>query len=477
MNFNKSKAVKAITVVGVLAVLAVIGKSLFMTNFLSYVIGVGAEPGHYRQALETVKNKYFLPIKFESRVNRPLESSSYPEIKGENVYQYLDDLTAFSLQSKADGNVLWGRTAGSIYERRATEYVKDKFDEWQLENVRIAKFPLNFGAWVPTASAVSVQLKDQTVLLESTATAYPSGTTEEEGLNLPIEYVGLGSKAELRGKDLKGKIALLYVRVFNGVLMHSGLVAANRIAMETDAEGIILWMDLPGNAKHATQLFSFTDGWLDSIPWVSIGFEDGFYLRQLIESNPIDEAPLVNLLVRGELHEEGSSQNLIAELPGTTDENLIITAHIDGFWSAVLDNGTGVSALMELARYYTGVPQSERKRNLIFMVTGDHELEGTGGASLFEEKHPEQAKNSVLALQLEHLVGPGSANNLNALQLSNVNSPLGSFVSNGNPLLADVLADTVNQYGLVATNAIMKSTVGDVDGLKNIPSLVFIQTS
>ena len=35
-----------------------------------------------------------------------------------------------------------------------------------------------------------------------------------------------------------------------------GLSAAARIASTTDAAGIILWMDAPGNASYATQIFS-----------------------------------------------------------------------------------------------------------------------------------------------------------------------------------------------------------------------------
>ncbi len=471
MSFKKTGSV--IALVCLIVVLVIVGRNAFMGNFLSLAIGV--DPGLYSETLKSVKKSFFLPLDLE-RVNRPLDQNSYPEIKGENVYQYLDDLTDFSLQSKADGNLLWGRTQGSIYERRATEYVKEKFDKWKLENVRIEEFPLHHGNWIPTATSVTVQMEGKTVALESAVTAFPSGTTGEAGVTLPIEYVGLGSHAELRGKDLQGKIALLYVRVFDGVLMHSGLAAANRIAMETEAEGIILWMDLPGNAKHATQLYSMTGGWVDSLPWVSIGFEDGFYLRQLIESNPIDSPPRVNLLVQGELHPTGTSQNLIAELPGTTDESLLITAHIDGFWAAALDNGTGVSALMELARYYAGIPQSERERNLIFLVTGDHELEGSGGSLEYEKMHPKLAEKTVLALQLEHLVGPGTSNSLNALQLTNTNSPLKAFVSNGNQVLANALADTADQYGLVSVSHAMKASAGDAEGFETFPNIGFIQT-
>ena len=123
------------------------------------------------------------------------------------------------------------------------------------------------------------------LIFGTTTTPYPSGVTSDEGILAPLQYVGLGTIADLRGRDLSGKIILIHVRAFEDVLYHSGLESAKRIAKTTGAAGMILWMDLPGNEKYATQLF---DGhkWIDQIPWVTIGYEDGLYLRKLIESLP-----------------------------------------------------------------------------------------------------------------------------------------------------------------------------------------------
>jgi hypothetical protein len=284
----------------------------------------------------------------------------------------------------------------------------------------------------------------------------------------------MGSPAELRGRDLAGKIALLYVRVFNGVLMHSGHAAAQRI-QDSGAAGLILWLDLPGNARHATQLFT-ADGWIDRIPWVSVGFHDGLYLRKLIEAADPDDPPQARLTVNGELHTEGTSQNLIGVLPGASDENLILTAHIDGYWNAVLDNGMGVASLMALARHYAEVPRERRPRNLVFLVTGDHELEGAGGSAVFQASHPDLISRSVLALQLEHLVAPGVSNFMNTLQSTNGSSPLLLFVSNGSPAVLDVFRDAVSRYKLVVNDNVSLGTAGDVDGLTQVPSAGFIQT-
>jgi len=234
-------------------------------------------------------------------------------------------------------------------------------------------------------------------------------------------------------------------------------------------------MDLPGNAKHATQLYTPT-GWIDSIPWTSIGFEDGTYLRRLIDISDDDSLPVINLVVEGEFRTTGTSQNVVAVLPGTTDENLIITAHIDGFWEAVLDNGSGVAALMELARYYKNIPQEKRLRNLIFLVTGDHETAGSGGSDVYHNRNLEIIEKTALAIQLEHLGAPGYKNSLNMLVTTNTLAPLIPFISNGNYSVHDAMQRMVDNYGIVVNRDLWTTPAGDVDGLTDIPSAGFIQT-
>ena len=452
------------------------GMLTFIPASLAQVSDKDVSSDDIKTAIENINSNYYMPFDVANigQVDNSLVNS-YTSISGTNIYEYLEALTDISLQSKANGDVLWGRIQGGPYERKASEYVKNTFETWGFEDVQMQEFPLTSGVWVPSSVDVAVQQGETQVTLKSAATAYPSGVTPPGGLTLPVEYVGFGTAAELRGKDLKGKIALLYVRVFDGVLMHSGLASANRIATETNAEGIILWMDLPGNAKHATQLYTPT-GWIDSIPWTSIGFEDGAYLRRLIDISDDDSLPVINLVVEGEFRTTGTSQNVVAVLPGTTDENLIITAHIDGFWEAVLDNGSGVAALMELARYYKNIPQEKRLRNLIFLVTGDHETAGSGGSDVYHNRNPEIIEKTALAIQLEHLGAPGYKNSLNMLVTTNTLAPLIPFISNGNYSVHDAMQRMVDNYGIVVNRDLWTTPAGDVDGLTDIPSAGFIQT-
>ena len=256
-------------------------KLILIAGLLYFSNGFSSTPpdiDSFRNSIEKFESEQFIKFKADPAQRPDADMNElYGSVNGDNVFEYLTVLTNFSVQSKEDGNALWGRIAGSVYEQRATEYVASKFKEWGMEHVRIQEFNLTSGDWHLEKAALQVQVGNSTdawVNLGTTTTPYPSGVTSDEGILAPLQYVGLGTIADLRGRDLSGKIILLHVRAFEDVLYHSGLESAKRIAKTTGAAGMILWMDLPGNEKYATQLF---DGhkWIDQIPWVTIGYEDG----------------------------------------------------------------------------------------------------------------------------------------------------------------------------------------------------------
>ena len=47
-----------------------------------------------------------------------------------------------------------------------------------------------------------------------------------------------------------------------------------------------------------------------------------------------------------------TSSNVWGTLPGTTDENIIVLAHQDGYYEASLDNASGQSVMMTLLDYF-----------------------------------------------------------------------------------------------------------------------------
>ncbi len=492
-HISKGFALLRVGLIALTAVVVATGISLFTGT--NNVLAVGAL--ELSQIFTSDDPSFIVPEKLNAELQRILETrlnsvdlgsrsaqipggDGYEDIKGEDIHRYLEELTQFSQLSKSDGNVLWGRIQGSKYEYQATQHVENYFREWGLDNITVERFPVFRPVWSPTAIELTIKGDDEQkdVRLMTAMTAWPSGATSEEGLTAPIEYVGLGSPADLRGKDLKGKIALLYVHTFEGVLMHGGYGPAIRLAKEYGAAGVILWYDAPGNDTYAGVMYDSV-GIMKETPWTNIGYTDGVYLRKRIEHAPLDNPPMVNLKIVGSMREDLTSQNLMAELPGNSDQTIMITAHIDGFFNAALDNGTGVAALMALAKHYSTIPQEQRAYNLFFLVTGDHEATGAGGMLSFIRSHQEFLQNIELTIQLEHLASPGVSKELNIITRTNSEAPRMLMITNQSPWLIEAFLEAANRYGIVMQQGSISEYAGDIKGLSianiDIPAVGWIE--
>lgn len=437
-------------------------------------------PEELTAEVQRITQSRFNAVDLDSLSSQIPSGDGYENIKGEDIHRYLRELTQISQQSKSDGNVLWGRIQGSKYEYQAIRHVESYFKNWGLENITVEPFPVFRPVWSPTTIELTIKGENgqKDVRLMTAMTAWPAGATSQEGLSAPIEYVGLGSPADLRGKNVKGKIALLYVHTFEGVLMHSGYGPAMRLVEEYGAAGVILWYDAPGNDTYAGVMYD-RNGIMKKTPWTNIGYNDGVYLRKRIEHAPLDNPPMVNLKILGRMRTDLTSHNLMAELPGNSDQTIMITAHIDGFFNAALDNGTGVAALLALAKHYSAIPQQQREYNLFFLVTGDHEATGAGGMLSFIGAHKKFLKKVELAIQLEHLASPSVTKEFNTIVRSNSEAPRMLMITNQNPWLTEAFMQAASRYGIVMSQGSISEYAGDIKGLTmaglKIPAVGWIE--
>lgn len=396
----------------------------------------------------------------------PSSEDPYTGIGGEEIHRYLEELTEFAQQSRRDGNLLWGRIQGTVYERRAAEYIEAKFREWGLDDVHMEEFPCHAPQWNPTeiglelvgGSSPGAPAEDYSF---GTAMAgFQAGVTPEEGITAPVEYVGLGSPADLMGRDLTGKIALVYSQVYEGVHIHSARAVVSRLVNEGKALGVIVWLDLPQNGRYACRCGDDAH----KIPWVTVGSYDGLYLRKVIEHSGPDDPPMVRLTVRGTMDVDRSSENVIGVLPGTTDEYVILTAHVDGYWNATLDNGSGLAAMLALARYHSLQPPERRRRNMLFLAAGDHEVPGAGGTVHFASNHGDILEKTAVVYQFEHLCSTSHTEELAGFSLTNTENPRGLFVTNMSPLLIELFSQAADRYGIVTSQGTYPNYWGDVVG-------------
>jgi len=113
-----------------------------------------------------------------------------------------------------EGEILWGRIQGTVYERQTLEWIYRELQSFGLEDVHYDPFPSQYPQWRPTTCALSVRSAPtfeagQTYSFKDPITAFVSATTPIGGIEAQMVYVGDGTAAELQGRDLTGKILLL----------------------------------------------------------------------------------------------------------------------------------------------------------------------------------------------------------------------------------------------------------------------------
>ena len=87
------------------------------------------------------------------RMPLPPGQEKYGKLDGDRMKTFVNEITAVSRKSRDDGELMWGRIAGTKYDDMVEGVVEARFKEWGLTNVRRQYFDLE-PQWFPKAWAV-----------------------------------------------------------------------------------------------------------------------------------------------------------------------------------------------------------------------------------------------------------------------------------------------------------------------------------
>jgi hypothetical protein len=212
-------------------------------------------------------------------------------------------------------------------------------------------------------------------------------------------------------------------------------------------------MDAPGNYQYALEDMGPPD-----VPCFILGGDDGRFLKEVIAAAGMDQPPRLRIALRTSVRDSWSGQNAMALVAGSSDEYVILLAHLDGYFDSANDNGGGLASMLALARYYAN-PQTPRpRRNLLFLASSGHH-EFSDGVQSFIKKHPEILEKTVVVMNIEHPAsamsyyrGPLRFKNLSVpgqMAATNTVGTRSLTVSNSNPVLIDLYRAAVDRNGLV----------------------------
>ena len=259
----------------------------------------------------------------------------------------------------------WGRITGTPYDDLSREWLAAKFRKIGLQT-RQEPLPLP-PLWFPQAWSASVTASDgKVVALKTAQPVHDSSPTPPAGMELDAAYVGVGDPADFIGRDVRGKAVFILTIPEPGVLIYSArLNNAVKRAEDNGAAVVFLVIAIPGNLT--TQLWPRGT----KIPNFSLGQEDGLTVRRMIEQASPDHAPKIHVRLDTKT-ESLKTASIWGVLPGTTDENILVMSHYDGFFQAAMDNASGVAVMLGLAEYFSKVPKAKRRRSISFVGFSTH---------------------------------------------------------------------------------------------------------
>jgi hypothetical protein len=400
----------------------------------------------------------------------PEAERAYARINGANMKALVNEIVAISRKSRDDGNKYWGRIAGTMYEAMTADLLEAKFRKLGMVDINRPEFTLP-PQWFPTSWDVTASGGGQTLIFSSLLPALGSAPTPPNGLDVDAVWVGLGTAADFAGRDVRGKAVVIHTMLSPGQMGQSALFESSfKRANQAGAAAILAVWGYYDNMAAWQGL----DGGFSSPgfpPGFFLGFEDGRKLRNLIGAGPVK----LKLRLQTELRPNLKSVSIYGTLPGTTDESILVMAHMDGWFDAALDNASGLSTMLTLAEHFAQIPKEKRRRNMIFIGTAGHHV-GSPNAIYLRDKRSDLLAKTALMINCEHVSASQTLNWDTRLRRSTTVWPRRWNV-NGSPKLTDLVLSAYRTFGVGVVGDMDPTATGEMGAIfKLTPSLQLIRS-
>ena len=342
---------------------------------------------------------------------------------------------------------LEGRGAGTAGLEKAARYIEGQFKSYGLKPIPGKSFLQEFNVTVaahlgPKTALNSLQVEKDFVPFNFSSVGAGDG---------PVVFAGYGITAkeynydDYAGLDVKGKFVLILRHepqemdeksVFAGknFTSHAQYVSKASNAKAHGARGVILVNDTPTHPSDPDRFerFGSVEGPGDAgVLYVQISAAEadrwlapaGKNLKDIVAGIDKDLKPQSFVLDKTTVHlsvdirkEVKPVHNIVAYLPGETDEYVVVGAHYDhlgmgGSHSLAPnevkihpgadDNASGSAGLLEVARYFASQPK--HRRGILFLSFAGEELGLLG--SQFYVDHPELPLDHAVAMINMDMIG------------------------------------------------------------------------
>jgi Zn-dependent M28 family amino/carboxypeptidase len=226
------------------------------------------------------------------------------------------------------------RMAGSEGEREAAERTRDALERAGARDARLTEFDIQ--GWTRGDSEVLAgDTSQESIALPRS----PDGTTAGELVDL-----GYGLPEDFQRADIEGKVVMAASNVPDYYDRFIHRREKYYYAVQGGAAAFVFRNHVEGCLPPTGSVGTSEDP-IGDIPAVGVSKEVGARLSRRWEGQQVEVA------VDADAH-EATSQNVHAELGPDTDEEVLVTSHIDAHDIAegAMDNGAGTAMVVEMAK-------------------------------------------------------------------------------------------------------------------------------
>jgi len=417
----------------------------------------------------------------------PPGEQGHSALEGPAIRRDLASIIEFSAQSRASREVgdglLWGRITGLPSGEAMMDWAAERLEAAGVPSVERQWFDQEPGTslWLPLSWEVRV-LGDPAlgtgshdVVLES---AMPANAADipADGLTAPLVFVGTARPAELALIDVRGKIAVQHITPKGHLFLERGPARAKaQELIRRGAVAVINLVDQAGNMRMRD--ISGCGG-----PCFNIGGQDGRFLEEVMDRAAeagLSDRLRVRMHLRDETRSGMRASNVLGIVPGESDENVIINAHVDGWFDGANDNADGMAVMLALASHFSR-PENRTRRTLVFVASAGHHTSGLSGPGQLVELNPALIERNVLAVNLEHVaarqINPArtDTDGLRDLVSDSGEGFLMNGISRRSPVLEEIIRRGGDRYGLNFVSQASTYNAGDNPRLE-APNFQLIQ--
>lgn len=284
------------------------------------------------------------------------------------------------------------KLSGTPEFERCVDYVLDKLKAYGIDATAY-----EFDAYLSFPKTFDAELKvlePEKRAIECIAFAQIK-STPPEGIEGELVYVGHGGIEDYRGKNVKNKITLAelsyspprpWKNYVAGVLKGAiGQILINYTAPIPKVFGRGTVKSVWGNPTPETM-----DD-VGRIPVVGISWEDGVYLKKLLEKGP------VRVWMRAEATREWiRTRQPVGRIGGKEPTFVLVGSHMDAWGAAVTCNAVGNASTLEIARVF-GKFKSELRRGIEFHWFTGHETGIMAGSTWYVDNFWDNLHKNCIA--------------------------------------------------------------------------------